>query len=206
MAKPSNAWMTWKERTPFMPGPVELRARIAPDDASERLAGIRYLLLHELGHVLGETANAHPPWGPAGTVDDIDLTDYPFLTLSWKREGESLTTQFEQGRPGRLRYYQPPERRQPNEDMVRSYRWLGTTSFATLYSLNSIFDDFAEAFANYVHVVMLNEPFEIEIASADGDVVLRYGACWEEPRCARKKAFLDAYLQPRVFPASLPRP
>ncbi|MEL6543660.1 MAG: hypothetical protein AAFQ82_03480 [Myxococcota bacterium] len=204
MARPSNEWMSWKENTPFAPGPLKLRARISGDESTERVSSVRYLLLHELGHVLGETAGAHPPWGPAGDVGEIDLKDFPFLQLGWVEQEVGLSTRFERGRPGAFRYYQPEERRMKNGTMAPSYRWLQGTSFATLYSLNSIFDDFAEAFANYVHVVMLDAPYGIEISDESGSVLVRYRSCWDEPRCAAKRAFLESFLAPKALPAARP--
>ena len=54
-------------------------------------------------------------------------------------------------------------------------------------------DDFAEAFANYVHVVMMGKPFEIAI-SEGGRPVKTYRPCWEEPRCAAKRRVIEELL------------
>ena len=75
------------------------------------------------------------------------------------------------------------------------YRQLEGTNFATLYAATHPGDDFAEAFANYVHVVMLKKPFEIVIRQGDR-VVRRYGACWDEGRCATKRRLLEEILRP----------
>jgi hypothetical protein len=47
-----------------------------------------------------------------------------------------------------------------------------------------------------VHAVLMKRPWEITIRH-DGDLVMRYGACWDEPRCADKRRMLDALLKAR---------
>ncbi|MEM6531027.1 MAG: hypothetical protein AAF654_00320 [Myxococcota bacterium] len=195
MNQPPNAWMSWKENTPFRDGAIRVDARIAPAGSKNRVASIRYLLLHELGHVIGETVGAHPPWGPAGTIGEIALSEYPFLDIGWQDnpDGKGVVTKYETGRLGKFAFYQPKERRMANDTSIGGYRWLRTTPFATLYSLNSIYDDFAEAFANYVHVEMLREPYSISVVEGD-TVHLMYDACWDEPRCEKKRAWLEKLL------------
>lgn len=191
----ANRWMTWKESTPFANGTDWLRARIAPEGASDRVAGLRYVLLHEFGHVLGAPAGAHPEWKPGGVLPKFDLADYPFLAISWKRRGDGLVVKEQDRRPVGLRYYAGPRYKLTNRQILPSYRWLESSSFATLYSTNSVWDDFAEAFANYVHVVMLKQPYAIDVVNAEG-VLLRYGPCWKQERCSAKRKFLEDYLRP----------
>ena len=75
-----------------------------------------------------------------------------------------------------------------------TYRQLQNTSFPTLYAATNWGDDFAESFANYVHVVLAKRPFEI-LVEQDGVTQLKYGACWEEARCQEKRKILEAYLR-----------
>lgn len=191
----ANRWMTWKESTPFANGTDWLRARIAPEGASDRVAGLRYVLLHEFGHVLGASAGAHPEWEPGGVLPKLNLADYPFLAISWKRRGDGLVVKQQDRRPVGLRYYASPRYKLTNRQILSSYRWLESSSFATLYSTNSVWDDFAEAFANYVHVVMLKQPYAIDVVNSEG-VLFRYRSCWKQTRCSEKRKFLEDYLRP----------
>ena len=79
------------------------------------------------------------------------------------------------------------------DQMANIYDKLEQTNFATLYSVNHPGDDFAEAFANYVHVVMMKKPFTITIYH-DGKVVKVYQSCWSESRCADKREILEQLL------------
>ena len=77
--------------------------------------------------------------------------------------------------------------------MDATYAALELTNFPTLYAATHPADDFAEAFANYVHVVMMRKPFEIRIERG-GKAVRTYRACWEAQRCAAKRAYLESFL------------
>ena len=77
--------------------------------------------------------------------------------------------------------------------MAETYAALMNTNFPTLYAATHPADDFAESFANFVHVVLLRQPFEVRIAH-DGKRVLQYNGCWNERRCAGKRAFLERLL------------
>ena len=51
----------------------------------------------------------------------------------------------------------------------------------------------AEAFANYVHVVMMQRPYRITM-TAGGKTVATYEACWLQPRCAAKRKIIEQFL------------
>jgi hypothetical protein len=76
------------------------------------------------------------------------------------------------------------------------YAQLEQTSFPTLYAANSPYDDFAESFVNYVHVVLMGKPFEVRI-DQNGQRQITFEACWETPRCAAKQEMM-ANLFPKM--------
>src|SRR5262249_52338164 len=80
-------------------------------------------------------------------------------------------------------------------DIRRAYSQLAATSFPTLYAATNPGDDFAEAFANYVHVVLMKKPFEISLVE-NGRVTQIYSPCWAEPRCREKRQLLQRLLGP----------
>jgi hypothetical protein len=192
----ANAWATWKENTPFKPdGSFTLEAQIEDAASDDRKQAIQYILLHEMGHVLSIGTDIHPPWNLRPR--DVPLTrDYPYFELSWRVSlGEDrYVTRFDADFPQRrnIAYYFGAKL--AASDMLATYESLVRTNFPSLYAATHPGDDFAEAFASYVHTVLMGKPFEIRI-SRDGGVVKRYGSCWEEARCAEKRRILEALLK-----------
>jgi len=189
----ANAWASWKEASPFRADPAwKLEAQIEAPAGDDRVHAIQYILLHELGHVLSVGTKVHPRWtlppkeaGPAG--------DYSFFPLSWRIAGDRYVSihDDEFARRGEVVFYFGP--RLESGDMRATYAMLEQTNFPTLYASTHPADDFAESFANYVHVVLMGRPFEVRLLE-HGRLAKRYGACWGEARCAAKKAFLEAFL------------
>jgi hypothetical protein len=77
--------------------------------------------------------------------------------------------------------------------MAPTYASLGKTNFPSLYAAMHPGDDFAEAFASYVHGVLMNRPWRITITQ-EGAAPVWVDACWAEPRCATKRAVLEQIL------------
>ena len=84
----------------------------------------------------------------------------------------------------------------PASEMILAYERLEATNFSTLYAVTQPGDDFAEAFASYVHTVMMKEPFEICILR-DGKLAKTYGSCWALERWAAKRRILERFLDAR---------
>jgi hypothetical protein len=194
----ANEWATWKESSPFASEPGwQLQARIEPDAQDSRRNAIQYILLHELGHVLAIGGNAHPPWSIA-PKDAGPVEAYPFFNLSWQvdRAGNRYASLFDGAFPLRkeVAYYFGPKLRA--SQMEAAYTQLAATNFPTLYAATRPGDDFAESFASYVHVVLMKRPWEITIRH-DGELVMRFAACWDEPRCADKRRILQALINGR---------
>ena len=193
----ANAWATWKENTPFKLQTVfKLDARIEEDKNDNRKNAIQYILLHELGHVLSIGGNIHPSWAVA--PKDIPATaKFPYYDLSWKadRAADKYVTLFDANFPQRkdVAYYFGAKL--AATEMVATYANLEKTNFTSLYAATSPGDDFAEAFASYVHVVLMKRPWQITI-SRNGEVVRTFNSCWEEPRCAAKRKLLEQIVTP----------
>lgn len=191
----ANAWASWKESTPFLPAAgyrLEMTLENPADDGPRQ--ALQYILLHEIGHVLAIGSGLAPDWNLApacaGKVDDYD-----FSRLSWQLDAGGLRWRYraEAEFPLRtqLRYYR--EGALDAAQMAEAYRQLQASNFATLYAATNPADDFAEAFASYVHVVLLHKPFHVSIYH-QGRLQRRYEACWGQPRCAAKQALLAALL------------
>lgn len=192
-SRKANAWATWKERSPFKPDPAwSLTATIEEAANDTRINAIQYILLHELGHVLAIGEGVHPSWTlPPKEVKST--REYPFFEMSWTIPGERYASRFDSRFSQRKDVVFYFGAKLPAAAMADTYSALEATNFPTLYAATHPGDDFAEAFANYVHVELLRRPFEIAIYQ-NGKRVKRYGACWQEKRCEPKRAYLEAFL------------
>jgi hypothetical protein len=191
----ANTWATWKENTPFKPdGRHELKATIEKAGDDVRRQAIQYILLHELGHALAVGEKFDPDWNLRAS--EVPDERYPFFDLSWTldRARDRYVNRFADPFPEFKSVVYYFGAKLPASGMAETYSHLERTNFPTLYAVTHPGDDFAESFANYVHVVMMGKPFEIVI-SEDGRVTKRYGACWNEERCAAKRSILESFLR-----------
>jgi hypothetical protein len=188
----ANAWASWKENTPFMPDArYALQARIETPGEDTRRQAIQYILLHEIGHVLAVGTRLHP-WNDVAPGKAPGR--WPFMDLSWVvSPGGQYVSRFDHVFPTRASVVYYLGAKLEGARMEEAYTFLRGTSFVTLYGATNPFDDFAEAFASYAHTRLMGRPWEIVIAK-DGREVLRYGACWEEERCAAKRRMVEAVL------------
>ena len=191
----ANAWATWKENTPFSARPsVRLAAEIESPRQNNRKNAIQYILLHELAHVLAINENFHPPWG-IEPKDVPSVDGYPFFLLSWEvdRADNRFVTRFDATFPQRKDVVYYFGAKLAASEMVATYDNLERTNFATLYAVTRPGDDFAEAFASYVHTVRMKKRFAIGIYER-GKLVKEYGSCWNDERCADKRKLLESFL------------
>jgi hypothetical protein len=192
----ANAWATWKENTPFKPAPgYRLEAEIETRAEDTRKQAIQYILLHEIGHVLSIGANIHPSWNvPAEAVPAS--ASYPFFEQSWVRspDGRKFVTRFDAAFPERLLVTYYFGAKLEAKQMAAVYGRIEATNFPTLYAATHFGDDFAEAFASYVHTVVMNRPWSIRIYQ-DGRLAKTYASCWDQPRCAEKRKLLERLLE-----------
>lgn len=192
----ANAWATWKENTPFMADPgFDLVARIETDSGDSRKNAIQYILLHELAHVIAVVSGIHPPWDTRPDAISNDA-EYPFVDLSWQinRDEGKFQSIFDADFPQRSQTSYYFGARLSAVDMLPAYLNLANTNFVSLYAATNPYDDFAESFASFVHVVVMGRPWQIGI-SRDGEEVFVLNACWSLPRCREKEAFLQQLLE-----------
>ena len=189
----ANSWATWKENTPFKAQPgFRLAVEIETGANNDRKNAIQYILLHELGHVLAIGENIHPSWD-VKPQDVRSLSAFPFAHASWTVKGDRYASRFDAAFPQRRKVVFYLEPKLQAGQMPATYGNLARTNFSTLYAATSPGDDFAEAFANYVHTVLMKKPFAIRIYR-DGTLVKTYRPCWEQARCAFKRKLLEQFL------------
>jgi hypothetical protein len=200
----ANAWASWKEGSAFQPsGALSLDVRIETPEDDTRINAIRYILLHEMGHVIDAVLGVTQVDG--GSTEDSRSSG--FFGLSWLNPsssqgpilpGDTLQSRFDTSWPGRqtLAFYTFGNSRHTLSEAPVIYEWLGQTNFPTLYAATSPADDFAESFANYVHVVLDKRPYDIRLRQGEHSEDL-LGSCWDAPRCASKRVAVE-YLIARA--------
>ena len=193
----ANGWATWKENTPFKPdGTYSLSARIEAEANNNRKNAIQYILLHELGHVLTVGTDLHPAWNTSPR-ELVRNKPYPFFDLSWRvdRKQNVYLSSFDAQFPQRMRtvYYFGPKL--AAAEMPVTYENLRSTNFPSLYAATSPGDDFAESFASYVHVVLMQRPWQVNISQDAGSRQV-FEHCWDEARCSAKRKLLGQLLRP----------
>ncbi len=191
----ANAWATWKENTPFRAQlGIRLVAEIETKQQNNRKNAIQYILLHEMGHVISINERFHPSWKlDAHAVPPS--AEYPWFWSSWdlSPEDNRFVTHYDRNFAQRNDVVYYLGAKLPADQMIAAYDNLEQTNFATLYSVTNPFDDFAEAFASYVHTILLKKPFEIKIYR-DDKLAKLYKSCWAEKRCLQKRRMLERLL------------
>ena len=194
LKRKANAWLTWKESSPFLPDSAWRVEGILAEPAldSEREA-LEFVLIHELAHVVAFDEDVHPLWSLAPKLVNPD--DYPFLSVAWTVEDSRYVRKVDKTfpAPGPIIYYKPSSERPLASALPRYYTWLQNSDFVTLYAATNPFDDFADTVATYIHTVVMKKPFEIRIFE-NGTLRYTIPACWTEPRCAKKRLALEEFL------------
>jgi hypothetical protein len=191
MASNLSQWMTAREGSVFKISKqdwVEARLESKPNEAWP----YEYAVLHELGHVYSVGTPVHPAWEVPHWFGE-DVAHYPFMGISWLIRGRGYDIRPESDFSGRGLVHYYGQQDMPNNRIAGVYDELGKAPFPTLMAATNPFDDFAESFASYVHTVILKKPFEL-IVHKKGKVVKVVKSCWDEPRCAAKRAALEAVL------------
>lgn len=193
----ANAWASWKESTPFAANAdIRIESTIEHAENNTRANAIRYILLHEFAHVLAAVRPIHPRFDQPWQCDQQPLSNYSYLQFSWVADPSScrVSAIFDaQQMPQREQIHYYSAGNLPATHAAVLYRQLRQTNFPTLYAATNWYDDFADGFVNYIHTVLDHRPFSINIYEHE-QLIERYESCWNEPRCAAKRAYFDALL------------
>ena len=191
----ANDWITWRERSAFAgSGPPQLTADIAAPSGDTRAAAIRYILLHEIGHIVGVAKNAHPDWFDGGDPRHFDFTAISWVAAADGKGADSrFDAEFMQRR--RITYYRFQDALLNTAQLVHTYEQLAATDFVSLYAATNMYEDFAETYAMYVHVVLQGQSWAVTIRDDTGGPVLRLMNPILETRCRAKRQYLDRLFQ-----------
>ncbi|MCE9599830.1 MAG: hypothetical protein K8S54_17860 [Spirochaetia bacterium] len=184
--KPANEWITAKELTLFAPDAKQtFSIQIEDSAANTSTAGMRFILLHELGHIASQLNHTMPPFTETNLSVDSD-----FAKLSWtSAEMTRFDSQFPER--SRIKFYRRPPPFQMNSASA-IYDHLGKTDIATLYSCVDPHEDFAETFVLYVHSVLMGKHYIVRLHDSAGEHVL-----------AKDRILLSALAQKRKLVAEI---
>jgi hypothetical protein len=194
LSRKANEWATWKENSPFaIDGVYTIEAEIEQERDNSRKAAIQYVLLHEIGHLIGVAKEAHPNWIIGGDPQKLSFSMLSWLSLGGGLKGESkFDTTFRNRK--HLRYYSFDDAQLTCNEIDATYDQLIQTDFVSLYAATNAYDDFAEAYVMYVHVVLQNKPWKIRIIK-EGNTVRSLINPILEKRCETKRRYLDAIFE-----------
>lgn len=190
----ANEWISWRANSPFaMKGRYIIEAEIEKKSSDDRKAAIQYILLHEVGHLIGVAKGAHPNWFTGGHPQKWPFTKLSWITMERGLIGKSKYDEILTNR-NKLKFYAFQNASLTSEDIGETYDQLLKTDFVSLYASTNMYDDFAETYAMYVHVVLQNRPFKIKIIN-EGITVKVIANPILEKRCDGKKGYLDIFFK-----------
>lgn len=195
--KKANEWISWRENSPFRDkGVYAVEAEIERKEHDSRKSAIQYILLHELGHLVGVAKGAHPNWFAGG-----DPRAWPFAGLSWLTHktalnGESRYDDFFRTRKA-LKFYAFQNAALSSEAIGETFTALSGTDFVSLYAATNMYDDFAETYAMYVHVILQKKPWRVRVVR-DGKMVTEMREPILNPRLIRKKEYMQELFKKEI--------
>ena len=183
----ANDWATYKESSPFKQGPLRVEALIEATSENTRQNTMAFILLHEIGHIVGVFERAHPKWWKLPTKNSIRSNS--FAKISWQFAPLARFAPLEKNKMHKdLVFYFGAQKH--NSASLETYEILQQSSFITLYGATNVYDDFADSFAVYIHEKILKNPYFINIFE-NNLIKFSYKTCWGEPRCEQKEKYLD---------------
>lgn len=188
--KKANDWCSWKERSPFKES--HLKCTIEKARTNGFKEAFQYIFTHEVAHVVNrEDSSLLPFWDEK--MEKIQVADFPYLKLSWKKEGNQYLRKENDHIYKDVIYYAPKERRVEGRRAYSMYSLLQDSAFPSLYGVTNPWDDFAEAFVIYYHTQKLKRPFLIEVR--EGKKKITYRSCLQTGSCPEKYKLIQTYFQ-----------
>ncbi|EQA38632.1 putative lipoprotein [Leptospira inadai serovar Lyme str. 10] len=155
--KNANDWISYKENSAFKPGNTAIKIKIEEENSNTKVNALRYILLHEFGHILSVATGI----GPDLRGKTRKFESLPFYHGIWKSEKKSVYDDSQFKFRSRIKFYSSSLALQENWNNI--YPILEKTPFPTLYSATNADDFFAESFVSYVHVIMQKRPWQLII-------------------------------------------
>ena len=190
--KPANAWATMRANSPFAPdGKTEIRAVLEDQENNNRKQALQYILIHQIGNLVGAAVGAFPSWNKEALPEDFSFSKISWITIAGKTAGK-LDAQF----PFRskIRFYSLADSSVSASQIPVCYEQLQQTDFASLFGSRNVWSDFAEAYSIYVHTVLQKKPWIMDIYS-DGKKISSFTSPLFSEHGITKKIYLDELFQ-----------
>lgn len=194
LTKPANDWATWKESSPFRrQGAFRIHAAIEEQGTDNIKQAIQYILVHEIGHLMGAVHGAHPDWFSGG-----DPKDFAFSRISWIKQGDMVRSAFDDRFPLRkeIGYYRFEKSLLSSDQILETYRQWESTDYSSLYAATNMWDDFAETYVIYTHCLLQAKPWRIAVHKG-GTLVCTYLTTLLGKKGKSKMEFMDAFFKVR---------
>lgn len=159
--KKANDWITYKERSAFGISEISLNLKIENEIGDTVENALRYILLHEMGHVISNTLRITPDLRDVNS----DYRKFPFFDQAWTSMEKSIyDKEIFPLRPSIKFYGLKADLLNLDQDWNQIYPKLEKTNFPTLYGATNALDHFAESFVSYVHCIIDNRPWELTLS------------------------------------------
>lgn len=192
LSRKAGDWFVWRENSCFKPdGKIAFQAVLEEPANDNRKQSMQYILLHEFGHVIGLANGFHPDWHARTTSPQV----FAFSKISWETQQPDYQSKYDKHftlRTG-IRYYAFEKAILTAAQMRQSYQQLQQTDFCSLYGAKDPFEDFAETYAMYVHVVLQKKPWEVNVLESGAKQVTLNTPILDS-RLKVKKQFLDDFF------------
>ncbi|TGK84446.1 hypothetical protein EHQ31_00670 [Leptospira montravelensis] len=156
----SNDWATKKEATAFLPS-KDHSIRVHLDDTNSKQITLRFIILHELGHIVSIVQGQAPDFSET----QRDFRKFPLYDGIWWSETYSPYEATFFPERYKIKFYQsaPTLSLFPEGKLI--YKKLTNTGFVSLYAATNADDTYAEAFAQYAHVYLYKNEYKVILTS-----------------------------------------
>lgn len=191
----SNQWMSTRSLKAFKmddSGQV-FTIKLSRDESSNK-ASVRYFILKEIAKIQA-FLNHSIPYSANLMGADTNISKFDFLNFSWeaKNIGASIwDNEFSYRKFLNFLSNNKSKIRMEYSDSV--FEQWNKTNFVNLKASTNPIDDFAESFAQYIHIFKYHENYSIELTK-NNKVIKTYESCWKTQRCEKKKAFFESYTK-----------
>lgn len=186
----ANQWATWRVNTAFKPSDkYKLTLNIQNSKNNNTRQAIQFILLHEIGHIIGSATKAHPN---PNKLDKEDPKNFPYSSISWLSLKKSIyDKEFKNRKDFKLyRFDNAKLELKESKELIKN---LKNTDFPSLYGSDTFLEDYAESYAIYIHTQMMNKPYELTLYH-DGKKIESFSNPFKRKIMLKKREFFDKLM------------
>lgn len=153
----ANEWISYKENTVFLKKELDLEIEIESEKENTVENAIKYILLHEFGHILATISEISPNIFISNPEIKSD-----FYRGIWLKDKILRDPKTNYNFPEKIKFYSN-KKIYLEDNWKNIYPPLFDSPFSTLYGATNAGDHFAESFVSYVHVILEKKPWTLKI-------------------------------------------